>query len=335
MSLLTYAGLAVASTAVIWTASSYLESAAEHLSSYYGLPLIVQGAIVAAVGSSFPELSSTVLSTLLHGEFDLGVGAIVGSAIFNILVIPGIAGLVGDTVQSSRDLVYKEAQFYMLSVAVLLITFSFAVIYYPVPDGALTGTVTRPLALIPVAVYGLYLFIQYQDTKDHDAAPAEEMNIVKQWAALIASLILIVIGVEGLVRAALGFGELFGTPSFLWGVTVIAAGTSLPDAFVSIRAAKGDKGVTSLANVLGSNVFDLLIAIPAGVLIAGAATINFAAAVPMMAALVLATIVLFAVLRTDLTLSRTESYLLILLYAVFLAWMLLETFNVTGLVPGA
>ena len=138
--------------------------------------------------------------------------------------------------------------------------------------------------------------------------------------------------VEGMVRSAIGLGNIFNTPSFLWGITVIAAATSLPDAFVSIRAARKGQSIVSLANVLGSNIFDLLIAIPIGVLIAGASSINFARAAPMMGVLTLATIILFAMLRTKLALSKWECWLLLGLYAAFIGWMVLETFGITNVV---
>src|SRR5699024_1291931 len=125
LSLLFWMAVSVLATAILWKGSDWLEQASQKLSIHYELPDIVQGAVVVAIGSSFPELCTVVLSTLLHGEFDLGVSAIVGSAIFNILLIPAIAGLVSkDPLQSNRDLVYKEAQFYIISVAVLIITFS-------------------------------------------------------------------------------------------------------------------------------------------------------------------------------------------------------------------
>jgi cation:H+ antiporter len=337
-----YSVLGVVATVGVWKGGEVLERSSDQLSTYYGLPAIVQGALVAAVGSSFPELSSTVLSTLLHGEFDLGVGAIVGSAIFNLLVIPGLSGLFGGgELESNRNLVYKEAQFYMLAVSALVIIFALAVIYYPVPDSGavsdrLVGTVTRPLALIPVGLYALYVFIQYQDIADYEASEDfGDVTVARQWAYLIGSLALIVVAVEGLVQAALGFGEVFDTPSFLWGLTVIAAGTSLPDAVVSVRAAQSGKSVTSLANVLGSNTFDLLIAVPVGVLIAGSATIDFASIVPMMGFLTLATLVLFTVLRTELTLTTPEAYVLLGVYALFTGWLVLETTGVLGFIPGA
>ncbi|SHF78010.1 cation:H+ antiporter [Modicisalibacter ilicicola DSM 19980] len=329
--------VALVSTAIIWKGSGLLERSSERLSVYYELPDIVQGAIVVAVGSSFPELSTTVISTLVHGEFELGVAAIVGSALFNILVIPGLSGLASrEELRANRDLVYKEAQFYMIAVAVLTLTFAFAAIYHPVASegSVIQGEMTRGLALMPVALYGLYIFVQYQDTLDHEAdVDAEGIRPGREWGMLALSLVVIVIGVEGLVRAAINFGEIFGTPSFLWGITVVAAGTSIPDAFVSIRAARGGRGVTSIANVLGSNTFDLLVCIPAGVLIAGTAVINFSVAAPMMAALTAATIVLFLMMRTHMALSRHESVALLVIYVLFVAWISVETFGVVDWVP--
>jgi cation:H+ antiporter len=291
------------------------------LSAHYGLPAIVQGAIVAAVGSSFPELSATVLATVLHGEFDLGVGAIVGSAVFNVLVIPAASALAArDGIESSRELVYKESLFYLLSIAVLFVVFASATVYNPVDR--VTGVVTRGLALLPLAVYGLYVFVQYTETVDHEAETVSRVRVGLEWAVLMGSLVVIVAGVEGLVRAAIGLGDLWGTPSFVWGLTVVAAATSLPDLFVSVKAAKREAGKVSLANVLGSNIFDLLVAIPAGVLVAGATVVNFGAAVPMMGALTLATVLLFAFLRTELEISRLEAYALLFAYAGFVGFVL-------------
>ncbi|MFG6136690.1 sodium:calcium antiporter [Halomonas sp. B23F22_10] len=329
--------VAVVATAIVWRGSGLLETSSERLAAHYRLPDIVQGAIVVAVGSSFPELSTTVISTLVHGEFELGVAAIVGSALFNILVIPAVSGLASrHPLKANRDLVYKEAQFYMIAVAVLTLTFAFAAIYHPAEatGGAISGEMTRGLALMPVALYGLYLFVQYQDTLDHESeVDAGDVHPGREWARLALSLAVIVIGVEGLVRAAIAFGEIFDTPSFLWGITVVAAGTSIPDAFVSIRAARQGRGVTSIANVLGSNTFDLLVCIPAGVLIAGTAMVNFSIAAPMMAVLTAATVALFLMMRTGMVLTKRECVALLGLYAGFLIWIGMETFGVVDLVP--
>lgn len=326
----------VVATGFIWLGSGWLEESAEQLSAYYGLPPVVQGSIVVAVGSSFPEFTSVVV-TALAGVFNMGVGAIVGSAIFNILVIPALASIASDEhLESSRTIVYKEAQFYMIAVSALVVTFALAVIYIPVQNGPpLAGQITRPLALIPLLVYGLYLFIQWQDVGDHDAeAVPEDLAVRREWGRLVAGLLLIVVAVEQLVGGVEALGHTFGIPEFLAGVTIIAAATSLPDLLVSVRSAQDERGATSLGNVLGSNTFDLLVAIPVGALIVGSVTIDFAIAVPMMGVLTLATVFLFAVLRTDLSLTSFESYALLIAYCLFIAWVIAETIGATSVIKG-
>jgi len=133
------------------------------------------------------------------------------------------------------------------------------------------------------------------------------------------------VAVERLVHSVDLIGQSLGIPGFIMGVTILAAATSMPDALVSVRQARDERGVASLANVLGSNTFDLLVAIPVGVLIVGQSPIDFAMAVPMFGVLTAATILLFTVMRTDLSLTDGESALLLLAYVVFIAWVVAET----------
>lgn len=321
--------LALGATALVWVGAVYLERAGNALAIYYGVPAIVQGAVVVAVGSSMPELVTVILAPVIHGDFDLGLAAIVGSAIFNILVIPALATLATrDHLDASRDIVYKEAQFYLIAVAVFLLMLSLAVIYYPSGRTEFGGTITPWLALGPLALYVLYTFIQYQDTVEHvPTRDATGIRVRRAWLEFGAGFLLILIGVDGLLRAAIGFGTAFDTPSFVWGLTIIAAATSLPDTFVSVRAATADRTVTGIANVFGSNVFDLLVVIPIGVLVVGAQVIDFAQLAPLVGFLILATVVLFAELRTDFALTRLEAYSLLGLYGLFLGWVILSAFG--------
>ena len=325
--------LAVGATLVIWKGSEYFDRAARRLSNHYGLPVAVHGAVVVAVGSSFPELSSVVISTVVHGEFSLGVGAIVGSAIFNLLVIPGVSALFSEDLDASRSLVHRDAQFYVISVLLIFVVFALGATY--VPGGTNTEAILTPgLALLPLATYGVYLFLHQQDASDHAVDTAPEISPLREWGRLIVALGVIAVGVEAIVRAVLSLGATFGTPSFLWGLTVIAAATSLPDAFVSVRAARVNDSVTSLTNVLGSNIFNLLVAIPVGILLAGSATIDFLVAVPTMGFLGLATLVFVVFTRTDLELSRLEACGFLGIYVLFLLWMTLESLGVIETVRG-
>jgi cation:H+ antiporter len=321
-------GIGAVTTVVVWIGSSALEKSSGVLARHYGLPRLVQGTILAAVGSSAPEIASAVISTLRYGEFELGVGIIVGSAVFNILVIPALSALLADgPLDTGRDVVYKEAQFYMVSVTALFLVFALAVIYFPSEGAELRGYVTRPLAGVLLALYGLYIFVQYLDVTEADVPTTtlSTRSLLVQWGLLLGGIALIIAGIEGLVYAAIGLGDAFGTPSFLWGLTVVAAATSLPDTLISVAAARIDEPAVSLGNVLGSNIFDLLVAIPAGVLLAGATTVSFADAVPMMAFLVVATIALFTFARTDMEISDSEAIGMLVMYVAFVGWLLLES----------
>ncbi|MBT8489238.1 MAG: sodium:calcium antiporter [Gemmatimonadetes bacterium] len=351
--ILLYVAILVASSAATWFGSVRLERSAGFLSRHYGLPPLVHGTLVVAVASSLPELTTVVASALIHGDFELGMASIVGSAIFNILVIPGLSALVdGRALSAELRLVYRDAQFYLTSVAVLLLTFSFALIYAPVTGADLTGSLTRRSAMVPLLLYGLYLFLQQQEVQDERgrrngggkapngaarSGPGSAQRrdgrrfrlVAKAWLMLVVGIGLVIAGVDGLLRVAIGLGDALGTPSFLWGATVVAAATSVPDAIISLRGARRGDGDLSIGNVLGSNVFDLLVAIPAGVLIAGAAVVDYRVAAPLMAFLTLATVVLFTFLRTSLELSRAEGWVLLTLYAAFVVWLALETTGVT------
>ena len=337
--LLIYLLVIVVASVIVWRGGGMLESSAEALSRHYDLSPIVQGSVVTAVGSSFPELSTTIVSTLIHGEFDLGVSAIIGSAIFNILVIPGLSAIIAGSIESRWTFVVKDVQFYITSVVALMLVFALAVIYEPVEGHPFKGTVTREIAMIPVLLYLLYLYLQQQETmifrrKKNGETEAREASIGKEWFRFGYSLVLIILSVEGLVRGAIFLGDYFETPNFLWGALMVAAATSVPDAIVSVKEAMNKKGLTSLANVIGSNVFDLLIAVPAGVLIAGSSVVDFAVAVPMMIFLSLATILLiFLLLRKD-ALSYREGWLLLIIYAVFVAWLILESIDVINWTTG-
>lgn len=323
--------IAVAGTALVFIGTRWLEPAANRIARAYRLPRIVQGAVLVAAASSFPELASVVLAAVRHGEFELGVAAIIGSAVFNVLAIPAVVVFTNrEAVTASRDLIYKDVQFYLLAVVVTFLTFVLAVVYVPAGDLS-TGTITRWLALVPLALYGLYLGVQYFDIVEGASPPPEAgRSALKAVPGLVAGIGAILVGVEGLLHASIELGDRFGTPSFLWGLTVVAVGTSLPDMLLSIRAMQADRPIVSLSNVFGSNTFDLLVAIPAGVLVAGGTVVDLDQTVPMFAILIAATIVVMAAMRSALSISVREAILMAVLYVAFIGWIIVEAIGLTG-----
>jgi cation:H+ antiporter len=333
-SLLAIGVAVVVASAVLWYACTWLEGASHELAEYYGLPDIVKGSVITAVSSSMPELATAVLAIPVHGDFELGLSVIIGSAIYNILVIPAFSVFVRRrSLHANRELIFRETLFYLVSVIALLLVICLAVVYGGSDDGdgSVRGTLTPGLALIPLVLYGLYLFIQYEEVLDHreKLARRTDLRAWKAWGTLLACIGLIMIGVEVLLRCALALGELLDTATFLWGMTIVAAATSIPDTFISVRASQADRPVSSISNVLGSNVFDLLVAVPAGVLIAGSVSVNFTQVVPMMGFLVIATIALLVFMRRDLKITMNEAIAMMGLYLGFGIWMALEAFGVT------
>lgn len=341
--LLLIAVVTCAASAVLYVSCDRLEHSSHRLADRYGIPDVVKGSLITAVASSLPELATAVLAIPLHHDFELGISAIIGSAIYNILVIPACSVFArGESLLANRELVFREAQFYLVAVAALLLVVSFAVIYdggsAPGGNGAepILGTLTRPLALIPLGLYGLYLFIEYEEIKDHRRVAVRVMDVhaIREWGILIGCVALILFGVEALLLCAIELGERLGTPTFLWGLTVVAAATSLPDTLISVRASIAGRFESSISNVLGSNVFDLLVAVPLAVLVAGAVSVNFSQIVPMMGFLMIATIVMVVFMRRDMAITWDEAVWMMILYLAFGVWMAAEAFGITNLLGG-
>lgn len=253
-----------------------------------------------------------------------------------MLFIPAAAGILSsDPVDANKAVAYKEALFYVLAVSVTAFTIGLAVIYAP-SGTPFEGTITPLITIIPLGTYALYIFTQYQDAQDSikpQFNARTDISVPKQLAILVASLIAIAIAVEGLVNAALTYGDILGTPPFFWGLTVIAVSTSLPDTLLSISKAKQGEGVTSLANVFGSNTFNLLVAVPVGVIAASGVLVSLTLTLPLFAFLTFSTVLLFTIVRTDFTITTTEAYVLMTSYALFLLWMLLEAIGILSLLP--
>ena len=324
----------VVAVAIMVAAAVQFEAEAESLSAHYDLPPLVQGSVIVAVGSSMPELFSVIV-TSVTGQFDLGVGTVVGSAIFNIALIPAIASFVAKWDDATdRLIIYKEAQFYLLAIAVTFVTFALAVIYSPTSgSSSLEGNLRPVYVALPLALYAIYLFTQFYDTIVAPSRASPPGDVLRAWALGIGSLLFILVSVELVVEAVTVVIERYDVEEFFAGAIILAAVTSLPDLIMSVSASRAHRPDTSLANVMGSNTFDLLVVIPVGVLLTGVVVINFTLAVPMFAILTLITIVLLFMLLIGLSISRLEAYLLIGLYIAFVLLVLGEITGVVDLIP--
>jgi K+-dependent Na+/Ca+ exchanger-like protein len=332
----------------IITDELFIESLDE-IAKVLQLPSNVAGASLMAMGSSMPELSIALIALVQEGgaHSDIGVGNIVGSAVFNILVITGASALVRPA-RVSGPVVMRDCMVYSISIGLLLFTF-------------LDGKITLFESLSFLALYAIYIAILFQWNRlfpgqDIDEEIVEEVDEnAKQTAlqkingfiarllrlltgpprkayvrAFIVSVLLIAAISWVLVEYAVILAEALGVPAILVALTILAGGSSVPDLISSVLVSKKGRGEAAVSNAIGSNVFDisvglglpwlLVLLFQQDTIIVGTEDLISSTYV-----LLATVVILFVFLTTDRTLSRREGAVLILLYVIYLVWAWLSS----------
>ncbi|MDZ3824309.1 MAG: calcium/sodium antiporter [Pseudoxanthomonas sp.] len=289
---------------------------ASRLALAAGVSPLVAGLTVVAFGTSSPELAVSI-GAALGGQGDLSLGNVVGSNIFNVLFILGLSALVVPLVVA-RQLVRLDVPL-MVALSVLVL-----VLAHDGRIGRLDGALLASL----LAIYLVFLVGRSRREAQFDgtAAPAAGVDAGGraagwpwQLAMVVAGLVLLVLGARWLVDAAVAFALLMGVSELVVGLTIVAAGTSLPELVTSVVAAlRGERDI-AVGNVVGSNLFNLAgvlgaaaLVAPGGIAVSGPA---IAFDLPVMV------VVAFACLPVFLTggvISRAEG-------ALFLAYWLAYT----------
>lgn len=246
-----------------------LVRAASWLAGAIGVPPLVIGLTVVAYGTSAPELAVSVRAGLA-GTSDLALGNVVGSNIFNVLLILGISALIAP-LAVSRQLVRLDVPI-MIGASVLVIALG--------ADGAI-GTPDAALLLALAVVYSLLQIVLGRREGDPDGEGARgtrggSRGWPLQLGVLALGLVLLVAGSRWLVDGAVAIARAVGVGELVIGLTVVAAGTSLPELATSLIAVLRGERDMAVGNVVGSNIFNLLVVLGA----AGLATAGGVAVVP-------------------------------------------------------
>lgn len=247
-----------AGLALILTGANALTDGASAIARRIGISDLVVGLTVVAFGTSAPELIISVMSAA-NGNAGMAIGNVVGSNIFNILAIIGITAMVRPIV-IERTVMTREVPMVLISSVVLLILGNTSLL-----DGVASPAVTRADGLLLLIFFGLFIWYTFATAKS--AAPDEpagvnasakgQMKPLKSILWVVGGLAMLVIGGDRFVAGASGIASMMGISDAVIGLTIAAAGSSLPELATSIVAAR--KGQTSLAvgNVIGSNIFNI------------------------------------------------------------------------------
>lgn len=295
---------------------------ASRLATALGISPLVVGLTVVAYGTSAPELAVTIQSTWT-GQTDISVGNVVGSNILNVLLILGLSATIAP-LMVSRQLVRLDVPL-MIAVSVLLAGLAY--------DGRLgridgIGLVAGALAYTLWSIRQSYREGQEVQAEYNEAfggTSRSRWRILAQVAMVLAGLALLVVGARWLVDGAVAIATTLGLSELIIGLTIVAVGTSLPEVATSIIASlRGERDI-AVGNIVGSNIFNILLVLGLASLMAPTG-INVSAAalhfdIPVMIAVAIACLPIFF---TGHVISRWEGALFTGYYLAYTLYLLLD-----------
>ena len=225
--------------------SDWFVDGAAGIAAKFRIPQIIIGLTIVAMGTSAPEAAVSITAAM-GGSADITVGNIVGSNILNVLVILGLASaIIPIAVGSSTQKI--DAPF-MIAVSVIFLALGW------------DGTITRLDGFILLILFAAYIGYMIWEAL-HSDEEGDEIKDMKVWQMLLATvggLALVVLGADVAVDAATELATIFGMSERFIGLTVVALGTSLPELFTSVTAARKGNADIAIGNIVGYNLFNIL-----------------------------------------------------------------------------
>jgi cation:H+ antiporter len=296
---------------------------ASQLATIVGISPLIIGLTVVAYGTSAPEMAVSILSSI-NGQADIALGNVVGSNIFNVLLILGLSAIIAPLVVS-QQLIRLDVPI-MIGVSGLTLFFG------------LDGRIDRSDGVILFIGGIIYTaFLIYQSRRDRSnateaenaALESDQTSSIQRWLInlgfIAVGLIALVVGSRWLVNGAIAIAQAVGVSELIIGLTIVAAGTSLPELATSaIASFRGERDI-AVGNVVGSNIFNLLAVLglssaisPDGVAVSTAA-LRFD--LPVMIAVAIACLPIFF---TGNLISRWEGVIFIGYYIAYTTYLTLQ-----------
>ena len=273
------------------------------------VPSVIIGLTIVAMGTSAPEAAVSI-NAGLSGNSDISLGNIVGSNIFNLLVVIGACAVIFPA--KSDESILKRDLWWNIGVSVLLL----AAIW--------DGTLSRVEGLIFLAVFIFYLGLMVRSAMKNriEETPQDVMPLWKSLLFVAVGLAAVVFGGDMVVDNASLIAKAWGMSDTLVGLTIVAIGTSLPELVTSITASKkGDSGI-ALGNAVGSCLFNILF------ILGMASTLTPINAVPELiidtAILIAVTVLILIVAKTDKKTNRAEGIVCVAAYIIYTAYIIMR-----------
>ncbi|MEB3230088.1 MAG: calcium/sodium antiporter [Leptolyngbyaceae bacterium] len=320
---MTALGLLILGLVLLVAGAEILVRGASKLAMLLGISPLIIGLTIVAYGTSTPEMAVS-LQASLAGDAGISIGNVVGSNICNVLFILGVSAMITPLLVA-QQLIKIDVPI-MIGVSILLVAL--------VQDGLL-GRFDAVLLFVGAVLYTVFLFTQgrSEEVEDYDPdAVKQERRQVKVWLVntglIVVGIGLLTQGSSWLVEGAVAIAQSFGLSRLVIGLTIIALGTSLPEAATSIMASvKGERDI-AVGNVVGSNIFNILAVLgvagmfsPNGIEVSAAA-LHFD--IPVMIAVAIACLPIFF---SGNVISRWEGIVFFAYYIAYIAYVVLDATN--------
>lgn len=316
-----YVLLAVGLVLLVVGAEVLVRGAAK-LAAAIGISPLVIGLTVVAFGTSAPEMAVSTMSGL-SGQANIALGNVVGSNIFNVLFILGLSALVSPLVVAQKLVRIDVPLMILASIAAYLFS--------------LNGVIAFREGLIlfsGIIVYTVFLIrqsrresqaVQAEYAQEYgDKEPLSPKTVLKDSALILLGLSLLVLGSKWLVDGAVAVAQRLGVSDLIIGLTIVAAGTSLPELATSVVASlRGERDI-AVGNVVGSNLFNLLAVLGlAGMVSPGGIAVSHQALRVDMPVMIAVAAVCLPIFFSGSRISRREGTLLLAGYIAYTAWLIL------------
>lgn len=298
----------VVSLAVLIKSSDYFTDAAEEIGKYFGLPPFIIGVTIVAIGTSLPELASSILA-VMGGSSEIVIGNVVGSNITNICLVLGLSAIIGKKMKIAHELIHVDLPLLFGSAALLGLC-------------VMDGNFSFSEALICLGLLVVYLSYTVKSEKSDKEIKKELGKQPKKqispmtYIGLVISVFFIYLGAKYTITSVVNLSQILNIATNIIAVTAVALGTSLPELVVSLTAARKGKCEIAVGNILGSNIFNALAVMGFsglfGNLIIPQEILFFS--LPMM---IVATL-LYYFITQDKEITRWEGWMLFIFYIFFI-----------------
>lgn len=308
----------IAGLILILCGANWLVDGSSSIAKRFGISEFVIGLTIVGIGTSTPEMVVSFLSSF-QGKADMAIGNIVGSNIFNTMMILGVTALISPLAITKSNIKRDIPLNIFVTVVLILLGMNFTIF------GMGQDQLSRIDGAILLAVFAWYLWVSFKSDNGDSEKDGEGIKEYKTFVSvllIIAGLAGLVIGGRLFVNSATELAKMFGVSDKFIAITVMAAGTSMPELATCVVAALKGRGQLALGNVLGSNISNILL------ILGGAALINplsFSGMtyVDLGAVLISAIFILLsAYCFKKKTLDRFEGFILILMEAAYM-WYLI------------